>query len=70
LERAAARRAHNAHRSSARPGWSANPSPVLSPISLLFGLIYARAKSLLLLVPLHGLVDAPPNLADFIRLWT
>jgi len=43
---------------------------VLAPMGLLFGLIYARTKSLLLVVLLHGLVDVLPNMADFIRLWT
>lgn len=57
-------------------GWSTDPLQVaaytiavLSPIGLLFGLIYARTKSLLLVVLLHGLVDVLPNLADFIRTW-
>lgn len=43
---------------------------VLSPVSLLFGLIYARTKSLLLVVLLHGLVDVLPSLAGFIEIWT
>jgi uncharacterized protein len=58
-------------------GWSTDPLQViaftvavLTPISLLFGLIYARTKSLLLVVLLHGLVDVLPNMADFIRTWT
>jgi|CXWL01.1.fsa_nt_gi membrane protease YdiL (CAAX protease family) len=58
-------------------GWSTDPLQVvahtiatLSPMGLLFGLIYARTKSLLLVVLLHGLVDLLPNLADFIRIWT
>lgn len=58
-------------------GWSTDPVQVaaytiavLSPISLLFGLIYARTKSLLLVVLLHGLVDVLPNMAEFIRTWT
>lgn len=58
-------------------GWSTDPLQViahtiavLSPMGLLFGLIYARTKSLLLVVLLHGLVDVLPNMADFIRLWT
>lgn len=42
---------------------------VLSPMGLLFGLIYARTKSLLLVVLLHGMVDVLPNLADFFRIW-
>jgi membrane protease YdiL (CAAX protease family) len=58
-------------------GWSTDPLQViaytiavLSPISLLFGLIYARTKSLLLVVLLHGLVDVLPNMAEFIRIWS
>ncbi|MGE0742402.1 MAG: lysostaphin resistance A-like protein [Hyphomonadaceae bacterium] len=58
-------------------GWSTDPLQVvahtiatLSPMGLLFGLIYARTKSLLLVVLLHGLVDVLPNMADFIRIWT
>lgn len=43
---------------------------VLSPIGLTFGLIYARTKSLLLVILLHGLVDWLPNLADFVETWT
>jgi CAAX protease family protein len=58
-------------------GWSPDPLQVaaytiatLSPLGLLFGLIYARTKSLLLVVLLHGLVDVLPNMAEFIRIWT
>jgi membrane protease YdiL (CAAX protease family) len=58
-------------------GWSEDPFQVLahtiavlSPIGLLFGLIYARTKSLLLVILLHGLVDWLPNLADFVETWT
>ena len=43
---------------------------VLAPMGLLFGLIYARTKSLLLVVLLHGLVDVLPNMNEFIRTWT
>jgi membrane protease YdiL (CAAX protease family) len=43
---------------------------VLAPMGLLFGLIYARTKSLLLAVLLHGLVDVLPNMAEFIETWT
>lgn len=57
-------------------GWSSDPLQViahtiatLSPMGLLFGLIYARTKSLLLVVLLHGLVDVLPNMNEFIRLW-
>jgi uncharacterized protein len=58
-------------------GWSTDPLQVvahtiavLSPIGLTFGLIYARTKSLLLVILLHGLVDVLPNLADFVETWT
>ncbi len=57
-------------------GWSQDPIQVvaytittLSPLGLLFGVIYMRTKSLLLVVLLHGLVDVLPNLADFIQIW-
>lgn len=58
-------------------GWSTDPFEVaaytiavLSPMGLLFGLIYARTQSLLLVVLLHALVDVLPNMSDFIRIWT
>lgn len=57
-------------------GWSTDPLQViahtiavLSPIGLTFGLIYARTKSLLLVILLHGLVDVLPNLAEFVQTW-
>ncbi|ANP45574.1 CPBP family intramembrane glutamic endopeptidase [Candidatus Viadribacter manganicus] len=57
-------------------GWSTDPLQViahtiavLSPIGLTFGLIYARTKSLLLVIVLHGLVDWLPNLAEFVETW-
>jgi membrane protease YdiL (CAAX protease family) len=42
---------------------------VLSPIALLFGTLWARTRSLLLIVLLHAAVDVLPNLADFVRTW-
>ncbi|MGD9981794.1 MAG: lysostaphin resistance A-like protein [Hyphomonadaceae bacterium] len=58
-------------------GWSTDPLQViahtiavLSPVGLLFGLIYARTKSLLLVILLHGLVDWLPNLAEFAETWS
>lgn len=58
-------------------GWSTDPwaviahtIAVLSPIGMLFGLIYARTKSLLLVVLLHALVDVLPNLPEFVETWT
>ena len=57
-------------------GWSTNPLQViaftiavLSPMGLLFGLIYARTKSLLLVILLHGCVDVLPNMAEFVETW-
>jgi membrane protease YdiL (CAAX protease family) len=42
---------------------------VLSPIALLFGTLWARTRSLLLIVLLHAAVDVLPNLADFVKIW-
>jgi membrane protease YdiL (CAAX protease family) len=43
---------------------------VLSPLALLFGTLWARTRSLLLIVLLHSAVDVLPNLAEFVRTWT
>jgi uncharacterized protein len=43
---------------------------VLSPVALLFGTLWARTRSLLLIVLLHAAVDVLPNLPDFVRTWT
>lgn len=57
-------------------GWSTDPIQVaaftiatLSPLSLLFGVLYARTRSLLLVVLLHGCVDVLPNMAGFVETW-
>ena len=42
----------------------------LSPVALLFGTLWARTRSLALVVLLHACVDVLPNLADFVRTWT
>ena len=42
---------------------------VISPAGLLFGTLWARTRSLGLVVLLHGLTDLLPNLAGFIRTW-
>jgi uncharacterized protein len=42
---------------------------VLSPVALLFGTLWARTRSLLLIVLLHASVDMLPNLADFVHTW-
>ncbi len=42
---------------------------VISPAGLLFGTLWARTRSLGLVVLLHGHMDLLPNLAPFIRDW-
>lgn len=42
---------------------------VLSPVALLFGTLWARTRSLLLIVLLHATVDVLPNFDDFIHTW-
>jgi len=41
----------------------------LSPIAILFGVLWMRTRSLLLVVLLHASVDFLPNLSEFIRIW-
>jgi membrane protease YdiL (CAAX protease family) len=55
-------------------GWSTDVVQVaaftiasLSPIAILFGLIWARTRSVLLVVLLHGLVDVLPHLPEFLK---
>ena len=43
---------------------------VVSPIGLAFGVLWARTRSLLLVVLLHGWADLVPNLAEFVRTWS
>jgi uncharacterized protein len=57
-------------------GWSADPLQVaaftvatLAPISILFGVLWARTRSLLLVVLLHASVDTLPAAAEFIETW-
>jgi membrane protease YdiL (CAAX protease family) len=42
---------------------------VVSPIGFVFGVLWARTRSLLLVVLLHGWADLVPNLAPFVRTW-
>jgi membrane protease YdiL (CAAX protease family) len=58
-------------------GWSTDPIQVaaftiatLSPLSIALGLLWSRSRSLLLVVLVHGAIDALPNTADFIRIWS
>lgn len=57
-------------------GWSTDPVQVaaftiatLAPISVLFGVLWLRTRSLLLVVLLHGAVDMLPNTAELVRNW-
>jgi membrane protease YdiL (CAAX protease family) len=57
-------------------GWSTDPVQVaaftiatLSPLSVALGLLWARSRSLLLIVLVHGAIDALPNTADLIHVW-
>lgn len=55
----------------ASPAWALAYSIVMiAPAGIAFGVLWARTRSLWLLVPLHGLVDVIPQLAPFIRAWT
>ena len=58
-------------------GWSTDPIQVaaftiatLSPVALAVGLLWARTRSLLLVVLVHGAIDALPNTAEFVRIWS
>lgn len=57
-------------------GFSTDPVQVaaftiatLSPISILFGVMWQRTRSLLLVALLHGAVNALPFTAEFVRIW-
>lgn len=41
----------------------------LSPIALALGILWARSRSLLLVVLVHGAIDALPFTAEFVRTW-
>ena len=42
---------------------------MIAPAGIVFGVLWARTRSLSLVVLLHGLVDLLPQLAPFIRTW-
>lgn len=55
----------------ATPTWAVAYSIVMiAPAGIAFGVLWARTRSLWLIVPLHGMVDLLPQLAPFIRAWT
>lgn len=41
----------------------------LSPIALALGILWARSRSLLLVVLVHGAIDALPFTAEFVKIW-
>ena len=58
-------------------GYSINPLQVaaftiatLSPLSIALGVLWARTRSLLLVVLVHGAIDALPFTAEFVRIWS
>lgn len=58
-------------------GWSTDPVQVaaftiatLSPLSVALGLLWARSRSLLLVVLVHGAIDALPHAAETFRIWS
>lgn len=53
------------------PAWAIAYSVVMiAPAGIAFGVLWARTRSLWLIVPLHGMVDLIPQLAPFIREWS
>ena len=57
-------------------GWSTDPIQVaaytiatLSPLAVSLGLLWSRSRSLLLVVIVHGAIDALPHTASFARIW-
>lgn len=58
-------------------GWSTDPVQVaaftiatLSPLSIALGVLWARSRSLLLVMLVHGAIDALPNTAQLVRSWS
>ncbi len=55
----------------ATPSWAiAYSIALVAPAGIAFGVLWARTRSLWLVVPLHGMVDLLPNLAPTIRAWS
>lgn len=55
----------------ATPIWAlAYSVAMIAPAGIAFGVLWARTRSLWLVVALHGTVDLLPQLAPFIRAWT
>jgi membrane protease YdiL (CAAX protease family) len=57
-------------------GWSTDMVQVmaftvatLSPLSLFFGVVWARTRSLLLVAMLHGMIDVLPHMPKFLEHW-
>ena len=55
---------------SATPAWAiAYSIAMVAPAGVAFGVLWARTRSLGLVVLVHGSVDLLPQLAPFIRAW-
>ncbi|MGN6150854.1 MAG: lysostaphin resistance A-like protein [Lysobacteraceae bacterium] len=55
---------------TATPLWAAAYSiAIIAPAGVVFGVLWARTRSLWLVVLLHGTMDLLPQLAPFIRTW-
>lgn len=55
---------------TATPAWAvAYAIAIVAPAGVVFGVLWARTRSLWLVVLLHGAVDLLPQLAPFIRAW-
>jgi membrane protease YdiL (CAAX protease family) len=57
-------------------GWSPDPIQVaaftiatLSPLAVSLGLLWTRSRSFLLIVLVHGAIDALPNTTEFFHIW-
>jgi membrane protease YdiL (CAAX protease family) len=57
-------------------GWSTDPLQVaaftiatLAPLSVALGVLWARSRSLLLVILVHGAIDALPATSEMVRVW-
>ncbi len=57
-------------------GWSTDPIQVaaftiasLSPLAVMLGTLWARTRSLVLVVMVHGAIDALPHATEFFKIW-
>jgi len=67
------RGAHATEGMAQAPNWltaAAYAIVVVSPVGVVFGVLWARTHNLWLVVALHGWGDLVPNLASFVRTWS